>query len=41
MDICIPTNAYVSHYPRVSMNSNINLEELLLVFCTLQYVGPS
>ena len=34
VDICIPTNALVNHYPRVSMDSNINLVELLSVFCT-------
>ena len=34
MDICIPTSALVNHYRRVSMDSNINLEELLSVFCT-------
>ena len=34
MDICIPTNAHVDHYPRASMDSNINLEKLLSVFCT-------
>ena len=34
VDICIPTNALVNHYRRVSMDSNINLEELLSVFCT-------
>ena len=34
VDICIPTNVLVNHYPRVSMDSNINLVELLSVFFT-------